>query len=96
MKSSWRGAQTVKSRRPAKARALQFVVSNMMIQLMTGDPSLRLTAAGFVRHKSGRALPDTASEVLFQKFISYLNGIASREYESTQAAKLSSPNTPSN
>ncbi|HKG23645.1 MAG TPA: hypothetical protein VKC34_17215 [Blastocatellia bacterium] len=78
------------------ARALKFVVSNFVIQLLTRDPGLRLATAGFVRNKSSKDLPDTQSEVLFQKFLAYINAIAGREYEAKRAGKLAGPETPTN
>jgi hypothetical protein len=65
------------------ARVLRFVVSNMLIQLVTNDPAPRLTT-GYVRNKSSYEYSDQESELLFQRFLQFVNGVAEREYENSR------------
>lgn len=57
----------------------RFVVSTMLIQLLTDDPRLVMTSSGYVEHKSSDDLSPRQSEALFAKFTRLLGEVASRE-----------------
>jgi hypothetical protein len=67
---------------------LHFVVSNLLIQMLIHDPRLRLTASGYTNAKSRRDLSDIESEVLFERFLFYINQVAEREYQITHGGRL--------
>lgn len=65
-------------------RALHFVVSNLLIQMLTHDPRLKLTSSGFANEKSRNDLSLDESDALFDRFLSYINDVAAREYRIAQ------------
>jgi hypothetical protein len=74
--------------RSRASRRLRFVVSNLLIQMLLHDRGLKLTASGYANEKSRKDLSTAESEVLFQRFLSCINEIASREYQSMQPGHL--------
>jgi hypothetical protein len=69
--------------RPVRVlRRLRFAVSNLLIQMLIHDPRLQLTSSGYAKEKSRNDLSEDESDVLFQRFLSYLDGVAAREYQS--------------
>jgi hypothetical protein len=62
-------------------RRLRFSVSNLLIQMLIHDPRLELTSSGYANEKSKNDLTEDESDALFQRFVSYLNGVAAREYQ---------------
>lgn len=66
---------------------LHFVVSNLLIQMLIHDPRLKLTANGYVSEKSRNDLTEAESEALFQRFVSYVNDVAAREYPNSGARR---------
>jgi hypothetical protein len=64
----------------SKPRVIRFVVSNTLIQMLLHDPPVQLTTIGFEERKSRLELSDAQSDVLFQKFIRFINRVAGREY----------------
>lgn len=78
---------------PARGREspnLHFVVSNLLIQMLIHDPRLELTASGYTNAKSRTDLSDAESEALFERFLSYINQVAEREYQKNEGGRLSS------
>lgn len=63
----------VGGRAPARAT---FVVSDMFIQLMLGDPSLRFTATGYVDRLDESGPSYASSERLYERFVRKLNALA--------------------
>lgn len=63
---------------------LHFVASNLLIQMLIRDPRLKLTASGYANTKSSRELSNAESDALFERFLSFVNQIAEREYQITQ------------
>lgn len=51
---------------------VRFVISTMLIQLLTGDPRLELTGEGWVDRRSRHDLHPDQSEELFGKFVTWL------------------------
>jgi len=64
-----------------------FAVSTMLVQLLTGDPSLELTSAGHTEIRSRADLTPQESERLFETFLKLVDQLAARE--TTAAAGLS-------
>ena len=79
--------------RGRKPRDLHFVVSNLLIQMLIRDPRLKLTATGYASEKSRKDLTDDESEALFQRFVSYIDDVAAREYRIAQAGSLRAAST---
>jgi hypothetical protein len=69
---------------------LHFVVSNLLIQMLIHDPRLKLTASGYTNAKSRQDLSNAESEILFERFLSYINQVAEREYQISHGARLPS------
>jgi hypothetical protein len=69
--------------RPAGATDARFVVSDALIAMLLNEPSLRLTAEGYVTEKSAGASSAAESESLMQRFIALVNEVAAREYGAT-------------
>jgi hypothetical protein len=69
--------------RPAGVKDARFVVSDALIGMLLNDPSLRLTAEGYVTEKSAGAFAAAESESLMQRFIALVNEVAAREYGAT-------------
>lgn len=67
-------------------RQLQFAVSNLLIQMLVGDPSLKLTASGYSVEKSRKRFSEAESEDLFRRFLSYVNNVALREWQIAHGA----------
>jgi hypothetical protein len=63
----------------SKPRVIRFVVSNTLIQMLLHDPPVQLTTSGFEERKSRLELSDAQSDLLFQKFIRFINRVAERE-----------------
>lgn len=67
----------------AKERGLtppqQFAVSDMLIQMLTRDPQLRVKRGGHVEELSAVIAPASHSERLFDRFVAHLDTIAARE-----------------
>ena len=77
--------------KPARGREspnLHFVVSNLLIQMLIHDPRLKLTASGYANAKSRTDLSNAESEVLFERFLSYINQVAEREYQIAHGRRL--------
>ncbi len=66
------------------ARRLRFAVSNLLIQMLIHDPRLQLTSSGYANEKSKGDLSEDESDVLFQRFLSYIDGVAASEYQKAQ------------
>jgi hypothetical protein len=79
--------------RPAvghRARILHFTVSNILVQMMLRDPRLKLTSRGYANEKSRNDLSAAESDALFERFIVYLNAVASREVSLAQKSVMNS------
>ena len=67
----------------AKARGLrlpkEFAVSDVMAQMIVRDPALRLTTNQWVDTISRETQSDAASELLFRRFLGFVNTVAARE-----------------
>lgn len=72
------------------ARSLRFAVSNLLIQLLTHDPRLKLTADGYAKEKSRNDLSEEESDTLFQRFLSYVNDVAARQNQVGHGGELPS------
>jgi hypothetical protein len=57
----------------------QFAISDMLMQIITRDPRLGLTARGYVDEMSAEVRPAEVSETLYDTFVAYLNALAARE-----------------
>jgi hypothetical protein len=75
---------------PRLRRPLHFTVSNLLIQMLIHDPRLKLTSGGYASEKSRHDLSEEESDVLFQRFLTYLNGVASHEDQEAHAGQLRS------
>jgi hypothetical protein len=58
----------------------EFAVSDMMVEMLTRDPELQLTAGSYVDELSRDAAPVDRSEQLFRKFVRFVNGVAAKQY----------------
>ncbi len=67
----------------------RFVISTMMIQLLTRDRSIQLTGKGFEELKSRDDFPVKESEKLFQRFLGFLELVAHREAREAAIAQAS-------
>lgn len=77
------------------SRNLHFVVSNLLIQMLIHDPRLKMTASGYTNTKSKNDLSDAESEVLFDRFLGFINQVAEREHQATRAGRLTAePSAP--
>lgn len=70
------------------ARSLGFTVSNLLIQMLIHDPRLKLTGSGYANEKSRNDLSEDESDVLFQRFLSYLDSVATLEYKNAHGGQL--------
>jgi hypothetical protein len=61
----------------------EFAVSDMLVQMLTRDPSLQLVTGLYTDELSKDIRSEQTSEALFKRFIVHLNAVAARE----QAAK---------
>jgi hypothetical protein len=77
-----------------KPRVIRFVVSNTLIQLLLRDPQVRLTAVGYDNDKSHRDMPDAESDILFEKFVSFINHLAELQQPTADPAKADPAATP--
>lgn len=57
----------------------QFAVSDIMVQMLTRDPRLRLVSNSYVDDLSGEMQSVDRSEELFRRFVTYLNAVAARQ-----------------
>lgn len=64
----------------------EFAVSDMLVQMVTRDSRLELTANRYVDELSRQTEPVDLSEGLFRRFITYLNAVAAREEVTTHLA----------
>lgn len=69
--------------RPRLKRPLHFTVSNLLIQMLIHDPRLKLTSGGYASEKSRHDLSEEESDVLFQRFLTFLNGVAGGQSQTT-------------
>jgi hypothetical protein len=51
----------------------------MLIQMLLNDPALELTAEGYIDQLSRKDFSPREREVLFQRFVDYLDAVAHRE-----------------
>jgi len=58
---------------------VEFAVSDMMAQMITRDPKLELAANSYVDRLSREIAPEDRSELLFKKFLTYLNAVTARQ-----------------
>jgi hypothetical protein len=58
----------------------EFAVSDMMVAMLTRDPKLQLTSGSYVEELSRDTAPVDRSELLFNKFVRYVNGVAARQF----------------
>jgi hypothetical protein len=68
----------------------EFAISDMMVQMITRDPHLRLAAGQSVDRLSEEIASEDRSEVNFKRFVTYLDAVAARQNvrkKSTVAAK---------
>jgi hypothetical protein len=72
------------------ARSLRFAVSNLLIQMLTHDPRLKLTADGYANEKSRSDLTEAESDALFQRFLSYVNDVAAHQNQVAHGGELPS------
>ena len=77
-----------KQGRGRESSNLHFVVSNLLIQMLIHDPRLKLTASGYTNAKSRRDLSNAESDDLFERFLSYINQVAEREYQIARGGRL--------
>jgi len=68
------------------SRSVQFAVSNILVQLLTHDPRLKLTAEGYENDKSRNDLTEDESDELFQRFVAFIDDVAAHEYQFAHAA----------
>jgi hypothetical protein len=47
--------------------------------MLIHDPRLRLTSSGYANEKSRQDLSEEESDALFQRFLTYLNNVATRQ-----------------
>ena len=71
-------------------RPLHFAVSNLLIQMLIHDPRLKLTSSGYANEKSRQDLSEEESDALFQRFLTYLNGVATRQNQVAHGGDLPS------
>jgi hypothetical protein len=62
-----------------KPRDLRFTVSNPLIQMLIHDPRLKLTSSGYANEKSRNDLTAAESDALFDRFVAYVNAVATRQ-----------------
>ena len=72
------------------ARSLRFAVSNLLIQMLTHDPRLELTSNGYANEKSRNDLTEEESDALFQRFLAYINDVATRQNQVAHPGELPS------
>jgi len=58
---------------------VEFAVSDMMAQMITRDPKLELAANTYVDRLSRQMTSEDRSELLFKKFLTYLNAVTARQ-----------------
>jgi hypothetical protein len=75
--------------RANQPRVIRFVVSNTLIQLLLREPPVQLTTRGYDNDKSHQNMPDAESDTLFEKFLSFINHIAERQYQTLRPAQTS-------
>lgn len=68
-----------------------FAVSTMLVQLLTGDPSLELTSAGHTEIRSRADLTPQESERLFETFLKLVDQLAARETTTAVAGLSTAP-----
>jgi hypothetical protein len=57
----------------------EFAISEMLVQMLTRDPSLQLVTNSAVDDLSRVMTPNSQSEELFRRFVTYLNAVAAQE-----------------
>jgi hypothetical protein len=102
---------TVAELRPSTRRALaaaaklrgvtlprEFAVSDMLVQMLTRDPYLKLVTGAYTEDLSDEIRSQQTSEHLFKKFVAHLNTVALRERpaaaKKTMVAKKRTPAKP--
>jgi len=60
------------------ANSKPFIVSNMFMQMMLGDPRLKLTNTGYVSELSGRTEDESTNEAIYQNFLRLLRRLAEK------------------
>lgn len=75
-----RRAITVSSRALGFSPPKEFAVSDMMVAMLTRDPHLKITSGTYVDELSRDTSPVDNSELLFRKFVRYVNAVAARQY----------------
>lgn len=63
------------------ARSVHFAISNLLVQMLTHDPRLKLTAEGFEKDKSRNDLTEDESDELFGRFVAFIDDLAAREHQ---------------
>jgi len=71
---------------------VEFAVSDMMIQMITRDRHLELTANAYVDRLSRDIPPEDRSEANFKRFVTYLNAVTGRQ--NAAAAKIAQKKKP--
>jgi hypothetical protein len=65
----------------------EFAVSDMMVQMLTRDRRLQLTAGSYVESLSREIAAIDRSEQLFSRFVRYVNAVAAKQYPAAAAKK---------
>jgi hypothetical protein len=63
----------------AAASRLRFVVTDLLMQLVIGDPNVRLTSAGYTTKIVPEGYSFEHSDRMFERFVAYLDRKASRQ-----------------
>jgi len=77
----------------------EFAVSDMLVQMLTRDPSLQLVTGAYTEELSKDIRTPQTSEQLFTRFLTHLNAVAAREHitapKRAVVAKKRAPTKPS-
>lgn len=72
-----------------------FAISDIMMQIITRDPRLKLATDEFIERLSPEIQPIDRSEQLYRRFLTYLNAVATREKMTLRQARTAErPATP--
>jgi len=63
-------------------RAVRFVVTDLFVQMLAGDPSLRLTSGGYVTDMMLENPSNARSERLYRRFVRLVDALAGRKSDS--------------
>jgi hypothetical protein len=80
LSASARRAITEASRTLGITPPKEFAVSDMMVAMLTRDPQLQLTAGTYVDQLNREMSSVDRSELLFRKFVRFVNGVAAKQY----------------